>query len=188
LVDCWLLFWLSLKSLNYSNISTEFCEFLQVPWHPYQAATMFALEVTRHWKKSHFRRRSGYRSPVELCRKPRDTSQWRLRLVEISKNFLSPTKNFIFEKLKFFRKSKEMYRKNTRFNENFRKFLCTLVFIATWKFNFLIWSYFPKNFATTWKLISLLVYWYQNDWPMTCGLLAISIQSEVPPFKTAKIF
>jgi len=41
---------------------------------------VFTLEVTKHWEKSHFRRRSGYRSPVEICRKPRDTSQWRLRL------------------------------------------------------------------------------------------------------------
>jgi len=149
---------------------------------------MFTLEVCKHGKKSHFRPRSGYWSPVEICRKPRGTSQWLLRLVKISKNFLSPTKNFIFEKLKFFWKSKEICRKNTRFNKNFWKFLYTLIFIATWKFNFLIWSYFQKNFVTIWKLISLLVHWYQNDWPVPCGLLAISIQSEVPPFKTAKIF
>jgi len=29
---------------------------------------MFALKVVKHWTKPHFRRRSGYRSPVEICR------------------------------------------------------------------------------------------------------------------------
>jgi len=149
---------------------------------------MFTLKVAEHRKKSHFWRRSGCRSPVEICRKPRCTSQWRIWLVEISKNFLSPSKNFIFEKLQFFWKSKEIYCKNTRFDKNFGKFLCTLIFIATWKFNFLIWSYLPKNFVTTWKLISLLVCWYPNDRPMTCGLLAISIQSQIPFWKLHENF
>jgi len=48
---------------------------------------MFTLKVAKHREKSHFRRRSGYRSPVEICRKPRCTSQWRLRLVENFRKF-----------------------------------------------------------------------------------------------------
>ena len=49
--------------------------------------------------------------------------------------------------------------------------------MATSKFNFLIWSYFLKNFVITWKFIPLVFQWYQHDWSVTCGLLVIAIQS-----------
>jgi len=43
---------------------------------------MFTLKVTEHRGKSHFRRGSGCRSPVEICRKSRCASQWRIWLVK----------------------------------------------------------------------------------------------------------
>jgi len=49
--------------------------------------------------------------------------------------------------------------------------------MATSKFNFLIWSYFLKNFVLTLKFISLLIQRYQSEWSVTCGLLAITVQS-----------
>jgi len=64
-------------------------------------------------------------------------------------NFLSPTKNIIFKICQFFGKSKEFGRKKTGFNKNFRKMFFSLISMATSKFNFLIWSYFLKNFVTT---------------------------------------
>ena len=147
MVDCCLLLWRSLKSFNYLNILPEFCKFLQVPWHLYQVAATFSSKVTKHRKKLRFRRRSGYRSPVEICCKSRCTSQWRIWLVKILKNFLSPTKNFIFEKLQFFRKSKEIYRKNTRFNEIFRKFLLNFSFYRHLKIQLPYMVIFSEKFC-----------------------------------------
>jgi len=51
---------------------------------------MSALEVADHWENLDFRRRSCYRSPVEICRKPRCTSHGGSWLVKKLKNFLSP--------------------------------------------------------------------------------------------------
>jgi len=106
---------------------------------------MFTLKVSNYRKKSYFRRRSGYRSPVETCRKPRCTSQWRIRLVKNFEKFSKSHKNFIFEKLQFFWKSKEIWRQNTRFQKNFQKIPSTLIFIAISILAPVLWRHQASN-------------------------------------------
>jgi len=53
----------------------------------------------------------------------------------------------------------------------------SLLFIAASKFNFLIWSYFLKNFVMTLEFISIVIQRYQNEWSTACSLLAVTVQS-----------